>query len=134
MTVEAHITGDIGQIQRAVGVGMTIAAINHEGLVAVWMTVTGNAFGQGFLVCYPAGGVSVIDLMAEGTYLLVTMALGLQKFENSNMALSTLLHLQRLYRLVIQGRPRRYCFDLSSQSHLGQFGLSLGCSEHNRGK
>ncbi len=114
MTVHAHITGDSGQIQRAVGVGMTIVAINHEGLVAVWMTVAGNAFGQSFFVCYPAWGVSVIDLVAEGTYLLVTMALGLQKFENSNMTLSALLHLQRFYSLVIQGWPRRYCFDLSS--------------------
>ncbi len=134
MAVDAHITGDIGQIQRAVSIGMTIVAVNHERLVTVWMTVTGNTFRQGILVAYPAGGVSVINLMTEGTRLLMTMTLGLQKLENSNMTLSALPHLQWFNGLVIQSWPRWYCFDLSGQSHLGQPGLNLGCGQHNRGK
>jgi hypothetical protein len=134
MAVYAHITGDIGQIQRAMGIGMAIVAINHERLLAMRVTVTGNAFGQGIFVAYPAGGIGVINLMAEGTYLLMPMALSLQQLEHADMTLSALLHLQWFYGLVIQGRTRWYRFDLSGQSHLGQPGLNLGCGQHNRGK
>lgn len=134
MAVDAHVAGDIGQIQRAMGIGMAIVAVNHKRLVAVWMAVTGNTFGQGVLVADPAGGVSVIDFMTEGTYFLMPVTLGLQKFKNSNMTLSTLLHLQWFNGLVVQSRPRWYCFDLSGQSHLGQPGLNLGCGQQNRGK
>ncbi len=131
MAVNAHITSDIGQIQRAVSIGMAIVAVNHERFVAVWVTMTGNTFWQGILVAYPAGGVCVVYFMTEGTYFLMTMPLSLQQLENSNMTLSALLHLQWFNGLVIQSRPRRYCFNLSGQSHLGQPGLNLGCSQHN---
>lgn len=111
MTIEA-LASDIRQIERAVGIGVTAMAIGYHRFLAVRMSMTVRAFGKRIFVFNHAWRIGMINLVAEGTFLLMTMPFTLQELEYPYMALRALFHSQWLNVLIEERRPGRYFFDL----------------------
>jgi len=100
MAVDAHISGDIGQVQRTVGIGVAVMAVGNQRFFAVRMAMTVRALRNCVCVWHLTGGICMINFVAKGAGLLMTLALAFPAFEDRDMTLGALLDGQRLNLLV----------------------------------
>lgn len=126
VAVRALIMLNARQGERGMGIGMAVAAGLGVFFVAVGVAVAVGTFGQGVGVLNLAGGVGVIDLVTEGAFLLMPIAGCLEGVEHANVALSALLHGERLNVLVEERRTGRNLLDLVGQVDLAGPGVDCG--------
>lgn len=130
MAADTHISGDVRNDQRTVGIIVAIMAGGYFRVGAVRLSVTSLAMGNGISVLNLARCIGMVFGMAELAGQLMPCSFTLEPREDSDMTLGTLLNGQRLDVLVKDGRPFRYFLHRISERNFVVPGNGRGVQAH----